>query len=510
MEHPPSSRRPPDDPSGGNRSHQTQIGGTDGAGKKLCPSCEARYPEHFQACPRDGTALVEVDETVGTILSGTYFVRRVLGEGSMGKVFEARHTRLPAKRFAIKMLHPEYVREPQILGRFAREAEAAATIDHPNVAAVIDVDRTPDGRPFLVSEFLQGKDFGDYLLETGKIPVASAVRVTVQIAEALTSAHARGIIHRDLKPENVFLTGDLAAPVAKVLDFGMARLERGEGKALTNAGAVLGTPSFMPPEQARGEPVDYRADIYAIGAILYTALTGQRPFDRPTLPETLVAVLTEEPPPPRSIEPTIPPGLEVVVLRAMAREPSERYASMEALAQALAPWDVGARIKPVSTPPPRTMPPARDDQLVANAHRALIGLLAVGLGWAAATLSATISVLVRATRGADEGLSGGETAMVLAVVVAGLAPPFYLAWHAIHRGPWKSPIQAAAVVRRAAPPVFGVLMVYGASCAAVHALAALFGHGARDAWLGWDVALMLVGLLGAGVPKLLSWVSSRP
>jgi serine/threonine-protein kinase len=377
---------------------------------------------------------------------------------------------------------------------------------------VIDVDRTPDGRPFLVSEFLQGKDFGDYLLETGKMPVASAVRVTVQIAEALTSAHARGIIHRDLKPENIFLTGDLAAPVAKVLDFGMARLERGEGRALTNAGAVLGTPSFMPPEQARGEPVDHRADIYVIGAILYTALTGQRPFDRPTFPETLVAVLTEEPPPPRTIQPTIPPGLEVVVLRAMARERSERYASMEALAQALAPWDVGARNKPVSSPPTRTMPHAHDDQLLANAHPALVGLLAVAFGWAAATLSAAISVLVRATRGADEGLglSGGETAMVLAVVVAALAPPFYLAWQAMRRGAWKSPVQAAAVVRRAAPAVFGVLMVYGASCAAVHALAALFGHGALDAWLGWDVVLMLVGLLGAGVPKLLSWRSSRP
>src|SRR5262245_40012242 len=124
-EHEPPTSATPESPAAA-RSHQTQIGGIAGDGKKLCPSCEARYPQAFRACPRDGTALVEVDDVVGTTLSGTYFVRRMLGEGAMGRVFEARHTRIPAKRFAIKMLHPEYLTEPQVLARFAREAEAAA------------------------------------------------------------------------------------------------------------------------------------------------------------------------------------------------------------------------------------------------------------------------------------------------------------------------------------------------------------------------------------------------
>src|SRR6185437_3280814 len=217
-------------PAGAGRSYQTKIGGVTGEGEKLCPTCEARYPLGFNACPRDGTGLVEIDGTVGTTLSGTYFVRRVLGEGAMGQVFEARHTRIPAKRFAVKMLHPEYLRQPQILARFAREAEAAATLQHPNVVSVVDVDRTPDGRPFLVTELLEGKELGDYVLEKGKLPVATAVRVGLQIAGALSAAHARGIIHRDVKPENVFLTGDLAAPIAKVLDFGMSRLDGREGK----------------------------------------------------------------------------------------------------------------------------------------------------------------------------------------------------------------------------------------------------------------------------------------
>src|SRR5262249_45017895 len=155
----------------------------------------------------------------------------------------------------------------------------AATIQHPHVASVVDVDRTPDGRPFMVSELLEGKDLGDYLLEKGKLPTSTAVRIGLQIADALSAAHTRGIIHRDVKPENVFLTGDLAAPFAKVLDFGMSRLDRNEGKQLTQAGAIVGTPAFMPPEQARGDRVDHRADIYAVGVILYTALTGHKPFD---------------------------------------------------------------------------------------------------------------------------------------------------------------------------------------------------------------------------------------
>jgi serine/threonine-protein kinase len=276
-------------PAGAGRAYQTQVGGVSGNDKKLCPSCEARYPEHFRACPRDGTALVEVDDVVGTTLSGTYFVRRTLGEGAMGQVYEARHTRIPAKRFAIKMLHPEYRAEPQILARFAREAEAAATLNHPNVVVVVDVDRTPDGRPFLVSEYLEGKELGDHLTAVGKMPISAAVRVTLQIAGALAAAHARGIIHRDVKPENVFLTGDLAAPVVKVLDFGISRLDHRSGQQLTQAGAVIGTPAFMPPEQARGDRVDHRADIYAVGALLYTVLTGQRPFDRDSPTATVLA-----------------------------------------------------------------------------------------------------------------------------------------------------------------------------------------------------------------------------
>jgi serine/threonine-protein kinase len=464
----------------------------------LCPTCEARYPKSHRACPRDGTALVEVDDTVGMTLCGTYFVRKVVGEGAMGRVYEARHTRVPAKRFAVKVLHPEYVFEPQILARFAREAEAAASIDHPNVAGVVDVDRIPDGRPFLVAELLEGKDFGDYLLETGKMPVLAAVHIARQIAGGLAAAHARGIIHRDVKPENVFLTGDLSAPIAKVLDFGMSRLDRREGQALTLAGSVVGTPSFMPPEQARGDRVDHRADIYAVGAILYTALTGQRPFDRESQAATLLAVLGEEPPRPRAIEPRIPEELEKIILRAMARDLDKRYATMDELVKALARYEESEKVAPSPASRAITLADEPDDRLGSYARSALGALIASAFLWAGGALSAALAVLVRAAHG-DGDLSGGETALIITVVLAGLGTPLYLAINALLGGAWSKPAQAAAAVRRAAPPVLGALLTYAAAAALVRALnTALLG--VRTPWSGWDVVLLLVGLCGAGIP----------
>ncbi len=220
----------------------------------------------------------------------------------MGRVYEARHTRISSKRFAIKMLHPEFARQPQVISRFQREAEAAAAVHSPHVVSVFDVHRTAEGRPFLVTEFLEGKELADYLSEAGKMQTGPAVRIVRQICKALAAAHAKGVVHRDMKPENVFLTGDLATPAAKVIDFGISKVGDAPGAALTQTGMIMGTPSYMAPEQARGERVDHRADIYAVGAILYCALTGSRPFDRSDPTATLTAVLTEDPPRPRSLE----------------------------------------------------------------------------------------------------------------------------------------------------------------------------------------------------------------
>jgi serine/threonine-protein kinase len=316
------------------------------------------------------------------------------------------------------------------------------------------------------------------------------------------------VIHRDVKPENIFLTGDLdAAPVAKVLDFGMSRLDRREGKVLTQAGAVLGTPSFMPPEQARGDRVDLRADVYAVGAILYTALTGQRPFDRETPAQTLLAVLGEEPPKPRSIEPSIPEALERVILRAMAREPDDRYATMQELAESLARCDLGSETPAslaVASNPARTLPDRPDDPLARHARPALAALLAAAVGWSGAVLAAALATLVRALHNEGDSLSVAETIGVLAITLIALGPPFALAARALLQGTWSKPAQAAAILRLAGPTALATIIAYGLCAAAIHAFDATFFSSRM--WSGWDVLLPLAALLCGGLPV---WVLVR-
>ena len=286
------------------------LSGDDTRMQRMCPICGVRYPAEFKVCPRDASELREIadkdrDELVGSTLSQTYSIVRVIGEGGMGRVYEARHTRMASKRFAIKMLHPEFARQPDVISRFQREAEAAAAIQSPYVVGVYDVDRTADGRPFMVGEYLEGKELGDHLSKVTKLPVSAAVRIVRQICQALGAAHARGVVHRDMKPENVFLTGEVSRPTAKVIDFGISKIGDTPGTALTKTGMIMGTPSYMAPEQARGEHVDHRADIYAVGAILYAAVTGKRPFDRGDPTATLMAVLTEDSPQKRARSPSL-------------------------------------------------------------------------------------------------------------------------------------------------------------------------------------------------------------
>jgi hypothetical protein len=308
-----------------------------------CPGCGARYPGNYIVCPLDATPLNEVedgaDPLIGKVLGECYEIVRVIGYGGMATVYEARHTRLPNKRFAIKLLLPEFAVKPELVIRFAREAETASRIEHVNVVDVYDVHRTDEGVPYIVCEYLEGKEFGDLLDHMGKLSPAMVVEIACQVCEGLSAAHAAGVVHRDVKPENVFLTGDPDTPMAKLLDFGISKVAEAEGEGkLTRTGLVMGTPSYMPPEQARGSKVDHRTDIYGVGAILYRALTGRVPFggDDPTA--VLAEVLTKEPERPRAVEPSVPEGLELIIERAMAKEPEERYPTMDALREDLQRW----------------------------------------------------------------------------------------------------------------------------------------------------------------------------
>jgi serine/threonine-protein kinase len=322
---------------------------------KRCPACAGRYPADFRVCPRDATPLEDAppdeDPLVGTVLSDSYEILRVIGEGGMGRVYEAAHRRLRNRRFAIKVLHHELARQPEVVSRFQREAEAASVLMHPNVVEVFDINRTPDGRPYIVAELLEGEEFGHYLERLGRLHLGQAIDIVRQICRALSAAHARGVVHRDMKPENVFLVGGAEAPRVKVLDFGISKLGDGQG-SLTRTGVVMGTPAYMPPEQARGSHVDHRADIYAVGAILYRTLTGSKPFADLDPVATLTAVVAEEPRRPSTIERSIPPGLELVIQKAMAKDPAERYGSLAEFEAELAANDPRGPVSPSPTPAP--------------------------------------------------------------------------------------------------------------------------------------------------------------
>jgi serine/threonine-protein kinase len=336
---------------------------------KICPACFERYPMDFRVCPRDATELgdvaedEEIDLLLGATVGDTFSIVRAIGEGGMARVYEGRHVRLPNKRFAIKVLHPMYAQQPTIVARFQREAEAASGIGHPNVVDVYDVGTTPDGRPYLVSEYLEGQDFATLLDDRGRLAAGPAVHVVRQVCRALTAAHAHGVVHRDVKPENVFLVGDMEAPVVKVLDFGISKFDNGGGGAsLTQTGMIMGTPGYMPPEQARGGKTDHRADIYGVGAMLYRAVTGKLPFDSDDVAEALSMVLTAEPPRPRSIQPSIPEALELVIQKAMAKDPEDRHRSMAELDLRLAPFDSEAAASVSLVPPSpgsQPRPPAK-------------------------------------------------------------------------------------------------------------------------------------------------------
>jgi len=314
-----------------------------GLTRKRCPTCGERYPGDFRVCPRDASPLQEIlnddgDALLGSVLGETYQLVRVLGEGGMGRVYEARHTRLLSKRFAIKVLHGDLKRQPEVVGRFLREAEATSALQHPNIVGVLDVNELPDGRPYLVVELLEGEQLGAYFERTGRLSAEEAVTIIRPVCQALMAAHSKGIVHRDIKPENLFMVGEGRSRTTKVLDFGISRVGAATAK-LTKTGTVMGTPTYMPPEQARGRRVDQRADVYSVGAILYEAVTGKRPFDGVDPMSTLAAVLNDEPPRPCALVPSLPPGLEVVIQKAMAKLPKDRYRTMRELDAALAEFD---------------------------------------------------------------------------------------------------------------------------------------------------------------------------
>ncbi|HWE28982.1 MAG TPA: serine/threonine-protein kinase [Polyangia bacterium] len=262
----------------------------------------------------------------GTALDDKYRVVRHLSSGGMGAVYEVEHRGL-GKRLAAKLLKPELAHRPDLLERFRREARAASAIGHEHIIEVTDLGQTAHKVPFLVMELLTGQTLSALCKSERRLEPARAVHIARQILSALAAAHARGIVHRDLKPENVFLIQRGGDPdFVKLLDFGIAKLIDVDEPELTRAGQVVGTPTYMAPEQARGEKnVDGRADLYGVGAILYRMVTGQRPYTAPNFNALLFAIAQGQLQKPRALEAGVSPHLEAAILRAMALDPRARF-----------------------------------------------------------------------------------------------------------------------------------------------------------------------------------------
>jgi serine/threonine protein kinase len=275
---------------------------------------------------------LEAHEVIGQVIDGRYRIEKLVGEGGMGRVYLAEHVEI-GRRVAMKILHPVYSHMPDLVERFRREARAASRIGHPHIVDVTDSGRTREGSVYFVMEYLEGVDLGTVIEREGAIDIRRALRVTTQICRALAAAHNAGIIHRDLKPENIFLTmRDSTSDFVKVLDFGIAKsteAERVWSRRLTSPGMAMGTPEYMAPEQAAGKPADERCDVYAVGAILYEALTGVAPYEGDNFMEVLTKKAMSEPVPVQQLRPEVPEAVAALVLRAMARDPEERPASME-------------------------------------------------------------------------------------------------------------------------------------------------------------------------------------
>jgi serine/threonine-protein kinase len=279
--------------------------------------------------------MIELGQTVGN-----YRITAKLGEGGMGAIYLAEHPVL-GRRAALKIIHPRHARNAEVIARFVDEATALSRIGHPNIVDVTDLGRTSDGDLYFVMEYLDGRTLTDAIAREAPMPPPGALSIAVQIADALAASHAQGVVHRDVKPDNILLVTRGGDPTfVKVLDFGLAKLARGtepEGAArISRPGIVMGSPCYMSPEQCRGDlDVDARADVYALGVVLFEMLTGAPPFRGEGSKDVLLKQVAARAPAARSRVPELPEALDAIIARALAKKPAERFATMAAFRDVL-------------------------------------------------------------------------------------------------------------------------------------------------------------------------------
>jgi serine/threonine protein kinase len=303
-----------------------------------CPECKASVSEDSQFCSRCGASLgvdlgsLSPTRTIlgpvlhlkkGQMIAGKYKIEEKIGEGGMGVVYKAEDTKLK-RHVALKFLPSELTRDKKAEARFIQEAQAAAALNHPHICIIHEVDEADD-QTFIAMEFIEGQTLKDKI-DAGPLAVDEVVDIASQVAEGLGEAHKKGIVHRDIKPANIMLT---EKGQAKIMDFGLAKLSWGAD--LTKPSMIMGTVAYMSPEQARGEPVDYRTDIWSLGALLYEMLTGEKPFKKSHEQALIHAILKEKPESLIAARPDIPRTIERAVLKALEKEPSRRYQNIAEL-----------------------------------------------------------------------------------------------------------------------------------------------------------------------------------
>ena len=330
-----------------------------------CPACEKMFAARTQ-CPDDGTELVRLvaprDPLIGRELDGKFTILEKLGEGGMGTVYRgAQHS--VGREVAIKLLHGKAVASPDAIRRFLREAKLASRLNHPNAVGVHEFGQTDDGMFYLVMELVSGRTLDRVITEDGVLPPERVVRIGVQVCEALEGAHALSIVHRDLKPSNIMLLAR-GRDLVKVVDFGLAKSITAEAaNTTTNAGALLGTPAFMPPELARAEACDGRADLYSLGCVLYLLGSGKLPFSSTSVHE-LIAMHSSERVPAMG---SVPAALARVIERLLEKDPADRYQTAAEARDALE-----ATLRPrAATSTPRK-PRRRRRVVVASAGLAIV------------------------------------------------------------------------------------------------------------------------------------------
>jgi len=503
-------------PSNMGSQGDSELAAAPGAGSWTCPTCHNVYPADFTVCPRDATPRADqlapaADPLIGEVLGRTYRVLRVLGEGGMARLYEAEHLRIDA-RYAVKVIHEDLSRDPDLLARFEREARAAGRIHSEHVVQVVDVLRTQDNRPCLVTELLEGEDLQALLDRVGKLPVAQAVPIARQICRAVAAGHAVGVVHRDLKPSNVFLCRAATVdgePWVKVFDFGVAKLE--DDDKLTRTDAVMGTAAYMAPEQARSAAgAGPLSDVYSTSAVLYHMLCGQPPYGNVPAFSRLALVLHEEPARPRSLEPSIPDGIEAVIQHAMARDRQARIQSAHELEAQLAAFDQPAPTALEQPPPPARISRTRSavtggnpvatpsggliagdpvaTQIVVRARlaRPLAIVVAVASSLAAGAWSAALLGVIIAPS------SSGEHALIGLFAIAAIAG-VGLAHVRVQRPSWRSAPAVLTHIRPAARAIVAGGLTFGALELAVQGTMAVFGAPG----LGLGTRVILAGVAAA-------------